>query len=88
MQVSVDISLYPLHADYEPPIIEFIRLLKSFPDIQVKTNSLSTQLVGEYDAVMMALKDAMRPSLTGSTKMSFVLKILNVAVEPGEIVDI
>ena len=56
MQVSVDISLYPLHADYEPPIIEFIRLLKTFPDIQVKTvfSHLAASDAKEHDGFTLA----------------------------------
>ena len=52
MQVSVDISLYPLHQDYIPQIDAFILLLNQEPAVQVVTNALSTQLYGEYETVM------------------------------------
>ena len=35
MQVSVDISLYPLHQDYIPQIDAFILLLNQEPAVQV-----------------------------------------------------
>ncbi len=82
MQVSVDLSLYPLTADYEAPIIAFIRRLQDY-DIEVATNPLTTQLTGEYDTVMHALTEAMRPTLAAAESCSFVIKILNVAIEPG-----
>ena len=52
MQVSVDISLYPLHQDYIPQIDAFILLLNQESAVQVVTNALSTQLYGEYETVM------------------------------------
>ncbi len=88
MQVSVDISLYPLTADYEPPIKDFIRRLNEAEGIRVATNPLSTQITGEYDRVMTLLTAAMRPTLAGEPVCSCVLKVLNVAVEPGERVEI
>ncbi|WP_116125056.1 YkoF family thiamine/hydroxymethylpyrimidine-binding protein [Lewinella sp. IMCC34183] len=83
MHVSVEISLYPLTADYEPPIVAFIQRLPR-EGITVATNPLSTQLSGEYDTVMAALTEAMRPTLDMKGSCSFVLKILNVAIEPGK----
>ena len=82
MLVSVDLSLYPLTADYEPPILAFIRRLHGIEGLTVATNHLTTQLLGDYDLVMDTLKEAMRPTLAGETKCSFVIKVLNVEVEP------
>ncbi|SER23148.1 YkoF family thiamine/hydroxymethylpyrimidine-binding protein [Neolewinella agarilytica] len=84
MKTSAELSLYPLTKDYEEPIIAFIKLLQEQPDIKVATNGLSTQLTGEYDAVMKALTLAMKPSMAESTTCSFVIKLLNVAISPGE----
>lgn len=83
MKISVDISLYPLTTDYERPVIDFIKRLHDRDGIEVATNHLTTQLTGDYDTVMDALKEAMRPTLSDETKCSFVIKILNVAVVPN-----
>ena len=83
MHVSIEISMYPLTPEYEQPIIDFIHRLRENQDIQVHTNQLSTQLVGPYDTILDALREAMRPALSASHTVSFVLKILNVKVEPG-----
>ena len=88
MKISTEISLYPLTPDYETPILAFITRLRPQPSLTVATNPLSTQVVGEYDAVMDGLKAAMQPTLAGATACSFVLKILNVAIEPGATVAI
>ncbi|PHI19284.1 hypothetical protein CEQ90_13810 [Lewinellaceae bacterium SD302] len=84
MQTAVDISYYPLTEDYEPPIISFIKNLKKHPGLKVATNQLTTQVSGEYDTVMAAVQKEMKRSLTEGPKASFVLKVLNVEIEPGE----
>ncbi|MBC6995411.1 hypothetical protein QWY85_04195 [Neolewinella lacunae] len=83
MQISAELSLYPLTPDYDAPILAFIHRLREQPGIRVATNGLSTQLTGEYGAVMAALTEAMEPTLREGPTCSFVLKILNVAIEPG-----
>lgn len=84
MQTAVDISYYPLTEDYEAPIIQFIQNLKKYPGLKVATNQLTTQVSGEYDVVMTAVQAAMKSSLTKGPKASFVLKVLNVEIEPGK----
>ena len=86
--VSAELSLYPLTPDYEAPIKVFIRRLREQPGIEVATNGLSTQLTGEYGAVMQALTLAMAPTLQSEFSCSFVIKLLNVGVEPGRAVEI
>jgi uncharacterized protein YqgV (UPF0045/DUF77 family) len=52
MKVTVEISLYPLHAQYTQAVLDFIERLRSHPSIQVETNGLSTQVFGDYELVM------------------------------------
>jgi hypothetical protein len=54
----------------------------------VAVNGLSTQVTGEYDVVMAALTTAMRPTMEGTVTCSFVIKVLNVEIEPGEEVSV
>ena len=86
MIISAELSLYPLTPAYETTIIDFIGLLREQPGITVAVNGLSTQLTGEYAAVMGAISTAMEPTLAGPVTCSFVMKILNVAIEPGKAV--
>ncbi|OAV44366.1 YkoF family thiamine/hydroxymethylpyrimidine-binding protein [Lewinella sp. 4G2] len=81
--VSAELSLYPLTPDYETPIIEFIHRLRAQPSVTVATNGLSTQLTGDYRAVMRAVTIAMEPTLMGEVTCSFVIKVLNVGIKPG-----
>ena len=77
MQVSVDISLYPLHQDYIPQIDAFIHLLNQEPNVQVVTNALSTQLYGEYETVMGLLARAMGDHMAIHDDSVFSIKVLN-----------
>lgn len=86
--ISAELSLYPLIADYEPTIIDFIKLLRAQPGVEVATNGLSTQLTGTYPAVMGALTTAMQPTLEGAATCSFVIKVLNVGIKPGAAVEV
>ncbi|EGV42268.1 hypothetical protein BZARG_516 [Bizionia argentinensis JUB59] len=54
MKISVELTLTPLHDDYEPAIIHFIKKLRA-SDLTVLENPLSTQVYGDYDAVMHLL---------------------------------
>jgi uncharacterized protein YqgV (UPF0045/DUF77 family) len=76
MDIAVDISLYPLDADFVPPIQDFIDRLGADPRLKVVTNSLSTQVSGPYEVVMAALAREIRPSLERGTKSVFVMKLL------------
>ncbi|HLT34334.1 MAG TPA: thiamine-binding protein [Aquaticitalea sp.] len=54
MKISVELTLTPLHDDYEPSIIQFIKKLR-LSGLKVLENPLSTQVYGEYDEVMRIL---------------------------------
>ena len=56
MQVSIDVSLYPLNEKFIPLIDDFISELKKYDNIEVRTNSMSTQLFGDLDDLMSILK--------------------------------
>ncbi|MGQ0430421.1 MAG: YkoF family thiamine/hydroxymethylpyrimidine-binding protein [Gammaproteobacteria bacterium] len=76
MHVAVELSLYPLADEYIPSILGFIERLRARPGIAVMTNSMSTQVSGDYDAVFNALRDEMRASLAGPRRAVFVMKVL------------
>lgn len=77
MKVAVDISLYPLDADFIPPIKDVIARLNEHEGLEVWTNAMSTQLVGEYDDVMQALRDEIAVTFETLPKAVFAIKILN-----------
>ncbi|MGA0708226.1 MAG: YkoF family thiamine/hydroxymethylpyrimidine-binding protein [Steroidobacteraceae bacterium] len=75
MKVAVDISLYPLDADYVPPIDDFIARLHSHQQIRVETHAMSTQVSGDLAAVMGALEQEMARTFSGELRSVFVLKV-------------
>ncbi len=76
MRTAVDISMYPLAGDYRPLIQAFIDRLNTYPDLQVETNALSTQIWGELDRVMTILGEEMARSAATGPQPVFVLKVL------------
>jgi len=77
MQVAVDISLYPLDADFIPPIKDVIARLNAHEGLQVVTNPMSTQIRGEYATVMAALTDEIGTTFERVPKAVFAIRILN-----------
>jgi uncharacterized protein YqgV (UPF0045/DUF77 family) len=76
MDIGVEISLYPLHQQYLSPIKDFIDRLNTDATLRVVTNSMSTQVFGDYDAVMQRLVRELRTSFEGNDKAVFVMKVL------------
>jgi len=77
MQIAVDISLYPLDADFVPPIHDVIARLNKHDGLEVVTNPMSTQIRGDYDVVMAAVKQEIRKTFERVPKAVFAIKILN-----------
>lgn len=59
MKISVELTLTPLHDDYEPAIIHFIKKLRA-SGLKVLENPLSTQVYGDYDEVMTLLSEELK----------------------------
>ena len=77
MQVAVDISLYPLDADFIPPIKDVIERFNRHDAIEVWTNAMSTQIVGEFDTVMDVLRQEIGVTFEQLPKAVFAIRILN-----------
>jgi len=77
MYVAVDISLYPLDAEFIPPIKNVIARLETHDGVEVEKNRMSTQLRGEFDTVMAVLTDELRATFEAVPKAVFTIKILN-----------
>jgi uncharacterized protein YqgV (UPF0045/DUF77 family) len=84
MRTAIEISLYPLDADYVPPIKDFIDRLNAHPELNVETNAMSTQVAGEHDAVFAALAAETRTTFAGGGRAVFVLKVLGGQPSPAE----
>ncbi len=76
MQISVEISYYPMLEEYIPPILNFVDRLKSHPDLRVIGTGMSTLVFGNYTDVMKALTVEIERSFEIPHSV-FVLKIMN-----------
>ena len=77
MKVAVDISLYPLADDFLPPIKDIVERLNENSSVKVVTNAMSTQIRGDFDAVMAVLNQEIRKTFDQCPKAVFAIKILN-----------
>ncbi|HKE96500.1 MAG TPA: YkoF family thiamine/hydroxymethylpyrimidine-binding protein [Povalibacter sp.] len=76
MHTAIEISLYPLDADYIPPIQGFIDRLNTYPELKVVTNSMSTQIAGEHQRLFEILAKETAASFAESGRKVFVMKVL------------
>jgi uncharacterized protein YqgV (UPF0045/DUF77 family) len=77
MQVSIDVSLYPLNEKFILSIDDFISDLKKYDNIEVRTNSMSTQLFGDFDDLMSILKIEIEKTFKKEINSVLNLKIVN-----------
>ncbi len=77
MKISIEISFYPLVESYKEPIKRFIASLKEFDNIKVKSNSISTQVFGEYDYAMGAVTKCIKNAFELPNSI-FVMKVMNM----------
>ena len=76
MNISIDISMYPLNESFEEPIIDFIKALRR-SGFKVEENGLSTQIFGPHEKVMDFLKDQMHETLLEEEHCVFVMKVVS-----------
>lgn len=84
MNASVEISMYPLLPDYGISILKFIAKLKEHSGLRVKSNTMSTQIFGEYDYLMGVLNREMKAALQSEDAVVMVLKIVNLDLSPDD----
>ncbi|MFC1731950.1 hypothetical protein ACFLRZ_04770 [Bacteroidota bacterium] len=83
MNISVDISYYPLKHDFIAPILDFIERLNKHKEIKVVTNGISTQVFGEYFELMKIITDEIFQSFSLPYSV-FVLKVINADLQDYE----
>ncbi len=80
MNISVEISYYPLNVEYIRPIKNFIDRLNQYQEITVKTSGMSTQVFGSYFEVMKILTDEIHKSFELPHSV-FILKVINADLQ-------
>jgi uncharacterized protein YqgV (UPF0045/DUF77 family) len=80
MNISIEISYYPLHDEFVPHILDFIERIRKYPEIKSQTNGMSTQVFGEYEKVMAAITREIGKSFELPHSV-FILKIVNADLQ-------
>ncbi|GGG36964.1 hypothetical protein GCM10011414_02930 [Croceivirga lutea] len=75
MNISVELTLTPLQDDFEPAIINFIRKLRA-SGLTIIENPLSTQVYGDYDAVMELLQNEIKEAFEFIDRGLLYMKIV------------
>lgn len=75
MNVSIELTLTPLQNKFEEPIIDFIKVLRN-SEFKVLENPLSTQIYGDYNALMPFLQNAIKNCFDGLENVVLNKKIV------------
>ncbi len=86
MKTSVEISYYPLTEEYKIPIKDFIKRLRKYETIVVKTSGMNTQVFGEYFHVMEAITKEIYSSFQIPHSV-FILKVINADLQADPNID-
>ena len=76
MKLSAELSVYPLREDFKVAVLGFIDELLKGQDVVAVTNSMSTQISGEDDAVFSAIQHALRASYSPCGRRVLVAKFI------------
>lgn len=77
MQLSVEISLYPLVVeDFEAAVWEFIKRIREYKELTIVTNGMSSQIFGDYEKVMACLTKEFKTTYEQTGTPIFVCKFL------------
>jgi uncharacterized protein YqgV (UPF0045/DUF77 family) len=76
MEITAEISYYPLKEVYNKPVKEFLDVITKNNTVIIKTGIMSTIISGRYDDVMLLLVKAIKPFMEKYPSV-FTLKIAN-----------
>lgn len=82
MQITVEVSLYPLTENYVPVIKDFIKRLQEDKELRIITNATSTQIVGEHAHIFEVLSKETAATFSSGQSV-FVIKVLGFEREIG-----
>lgn len=82
MQLSAEISLYPLADEYLSVIKDFVERLAKYEEISVNTNTMSTQVFGEFRTVMAILTEELERVYQHVPSQVLVCKFINRDLNP------
>lgn len=75
MQISAELGLTPLQDDFEAPVKNFIRKIRS-SGLTVMENPLSTQIYGDYDKIMEFLTEEVKEAFQTTDHILLTIKLV------------
>ena len=81
MQLTAELSLYPLRDDYIEAIKAFIKSAKGHTGLTIVTNAMSTQVSGDYDLVINLISQQLRSSYDTFGRQVLVCKLIPGGLE-------
>ncbi len=82
MKASVEMSMYPLDPAYGNVILDFLDRLRAYPALNVQTNTILTQVFGEYDEMMTILTKEIKTTFGNEKAVVMVMKLANLDLTP------
>lgn len=76
MKLTAELSIYPLREDYKVAVLGFIDELLQDQQVVAVTNSMSTQVSGEDEAVFKAIQAALKASYERFGRQVLVAKFI------------
>lgn len=76
MQLTAELSLYPLHQNYIEIVLSFIAELEQHPSLTVRRNAMSTQISGEATLVLHVIHNALNTSFERFGKQVLTAKFI------------
>ena len=74
--------MYPLDPEFGTPILKFINRLRQHEGLHVQSNTMSSQVFGDYDMVMATLTKEMKTSFEEEKTVVMVMKVVNLDLKP------
>ncbi len=75
MNISIELTLMPLQDNYRVYIIDFIERLR-MSGFKIEENGLSTQVFGDYDALMLCVTKELKVSFEKANAIMANMKIV------------
>lgn len=75
MQISIELSLSPLQDDYDAPIKDFIKTLRT-SGFRVIESPLSTQVFGDYDRLMEFLTEEIKETFQSADNILLNMRLI------------
>ena len=77
MIITVELSLYPIMDDFDLHILSFIKKIRTYPELTVVTNTMSTYVQGDMEVVMTILGKELKTVYDKIDTTVTILKIVN-----------